>query len=193
MSTQSFYQVWYSNFLSSVVKTSKEAFLEYDETKERLDSYLWKFIGSGSGFRSLWTVIQMILVLSHGQATAERGFSENKMLLVENLNMESLIAQRLICDFMKQPYISPVSKCLTDHVKTSRQRYHQSLADNEKQKISTDKNERETNIVSEIHDINAKVSSLEKAIKELQNDVDKFAFEAEKKNGLSVLPKANAL
>ena len=37
------------------------------------------------------------------------------------------------------------------------------------------------------------MSSLEKAIKELQNDADKFAFEAEKKNDLRILSKANAL
>ena len=49
------------------------------------------------------------------------------------------------------------------------------------------------NIVSEIQDINAKVSSLEKAIKEFQNDADKYAFEAEKKNDLSILSKTNAL
>ena len=104
----------YSKFLSSVVKTNKEAFLDYDETKDHLVSFLWKFVGSNSSFRSLWIVTIMILVLSHGQGTVERGFSENKMLLVENLNMESLIVQWLICDFMKQkeyePHSFPVPK-----------------------------------------------------------------------------------
>ena len=36
------------------------------------------------------------------------------------------------------------------------------------------------------------MSSLRKAIKELQNDADKFAFEAEKKKNLNSLSKANA-
>ena len=67
-----------------MVKTKEEAFLEYDETKDHLDSFLCKFIGTDSRFRSLWTVTQMILVLSHGQATVERGYNGNKMLLVEN-------------------------------------------------------------------------------------------------------------
>ena len=40
--------------------------------------------------------VQMILVFSFGQATVERGLSKNKMLLVENSNRESLIAQQLI-------------------------------------------------------------------------------------------------
>ena len=103
----------------------------------------------------------------------------------------------MICDFLKQkeykPHNLPVCKSLTDHVKASRQRYNQSLADNANLKINKEKNERETNIVSEIQDINVKVSSLEKPIKELQNDADKFTFEAEKKNDLSILSKVNAL
>ena len=52
---------------------------------------------------------------------------------------------------------------------------------------------KETNIVFEIQDVNMKVSSLEKAIKELQNDKDRFAFEANEKSSLSILPKANTL
>ena len=87
------------------------------------------------------------------------------------LKIESLIAQWLIFDFTKQkeyePHSFPVSKSLTDHVKASRQRY-QYLADNVKLKINTEKNERETNIVSEMQDINLKMCSLEKAIKEIQ-------------------------
>ena len=55
-----------TNFLSYVVKTSKEIFFEHDETKNRFDSFLWKFIGSDSRFSSPWTVTRMILVLSHG-------------------------------------------------------------------------------------------------------------------------------
>ena len=97
----------HSKFLSSVVKANKEAFLEYDETKNPLDSFLWKLNRFDSRFSSLWTVTQMILVLSHGQATVKRGFSENKILLVENLNMESLIAQQLICNFRKQKEYEP--------------------------------------------------------------------------------------
>ena len=84
-----------------------------------------------------------------------------------------------------EPHSFPVSKTLTGHVKASRQRYHQSLADNGKLKINRERNEREANIVSEIQYINLKESSLEKAIKELQNNAGKIVFEAEKKNNPS--------
>lgn len=85
-----------------MVKTINEVFLEYYETRIPLDSFLWKNTGSDPKFKSLWIVAKIIFVLCHGQATGESGYSDNKMLHVENLNMESPIAQRLICDYMKQ-------------------------------------------------------------------------------------------
>ena len=42
----------------------------------------------------------MLLVLSHGQATVERGFSINKEVIVENQHVESLVARRLIKDYI---------------------------------------------------------------------------------------------
>ena len=92
----------YSKFLTHVVKPNTESFNKFEESKNRLDSFLWKYMGSDSNCKSIWSIVKIILVLSHRQATVERGFSENKMLLVENLDMESLIAQRLICNYMKR-------------------------------------------------------------------------------------------
>jgi hypothetical protein len=39
-----------------------------------------------------------LLILSHGQATVESGFSVNEKILIENMKEKSLIAQRLTCD-----------------------------------------------------------------------------------------------
>ena len=142
-------------------------------------------------------IVRIILVLSHGQATVERGFSENKILLVENLDMESLIAQRLICNYMKrkifEPHNFPISKNLISSVKSARQKYQQSLVDKSKLNLNKEKSEKEMNIISEIQEINTKVASLEKTVNELKNDADKYAFEAEKMNDLTILSKSNAL
>ena len=42
--------------------------------------------------------IKKILILSHGNATLERGFSVNKECVVMNLEKERLVAQRLVYD-----------------------------------------------------------------------------------------------
>ena len=45
--------------------------------------------------------MQLILTLSHGQATAERGFSVNKEGLAPNLQETSLVAMRLVHSSMQ--------------------------------------------------------------------------------------------
>ena len=42
----------------------------------------------------------MLLVLSYGQATVERGFSMNKQVQTENLYEESVVAKRTIRDYV---------------------------------------------------------------------------------------------
>ena len=49
-------------------------------------------------YQKLFKVLQLLLVLSHGEASVERGFSVNKEVEVENLANQSLVAQRLVCD-----------------------------------------------------------------------------------------------
>ena len=173
-----------------MVKPNTESFNEFEESKNLLDSFLWTNMRSDSNYKSIWSIVKIILVLFHGQATVERGFSESKMLLVENLDMESLIAQRLICHNMKrkniEPHNFPVYKNVISSVKFAGQKYQQSLVDKSKLNLNKEKSEKEMNIISEIQEINIKVASLEKTINELKN-------EAEKMNDLTILSKSNAL
>ena len=69
----------------------------------------------------------LLLTLSHGQATVERGFSSNKEVMVENLAQHSLVAQRVICDHVCS--VGGVlnvafSKELLLSAASARQRYH---------------------------------------------------------------------
>ena len=40
----------------------------------------------------------MVMMLSHGNAFAERGFSINKEVIIDNLSEQSLVAQRQVYD-----------------------------------------------------------------------------------------------
>ena len=42
-----------------------------------------------------------MLILSHGNATVESGFSVNSDLLVENMNEDSIVAQRVVYDELR--------------------------------------------------------------------------------------------
>lgn len=61
----------------------------------------YETMGSSTEFRNLWEVVKVLLVMSHGQASVERGFSVNKEVEVENLKEWSLVAQRLIIDHIR--------------------------------------------------------------------------------------------
>ena len=82
----------YRKFLK-VVKENKSEFSEFNKRDQRLDTLLWNFLLGSTKYESMCEVFKIILILSHGQAQVERGFSENSELLVENLHTESLIAQ----------------------------------------------------------------------------------------------------
>jgi len=52
-------------------------------------------------FAPLWKVVIMVLIRSHGNAAVESGFSVNKELLVENMEEETIVAQRVVFDVIR--------------------------------------------------------------------------------------------
>jgi hypothetical protein len=76
----------------------KEDFLAFKKETDRLDDFYFRHVGSISEYESIWSVMKIILILSHGNASVESGFSINGDLLVENLKEESVVAQRQAYD-----------------------------------------------------------------------------------------------
>lgn len=75
-----------------------ETLKDFDKGEDRLDDLWIKRLIKSEESQELVNYLQMIFILSHGNASVERGFSVNKECLVENLEEESLIAQRLVHD-----------------------------------------------------------------------------------------------
>ena len=75
---------------------AKDFAKETNKEKSRLDYFFRTELGDRVEHNDLYEIIKMILVLSHGNAEVERGFSINKNLIRDNLSEESLIAQRLV-------------------------------------------------------------------------------------------------
>lgn len=65
--------------------------------KNRLDDFYLDSM-SECKYKDLWMVTQLILIISHGNADVESGFSINKGMLVENLHEDSLKALRQVND-----------------------------------------------------------------------------------------------
>ena len=58
--------------------------------------------GISDEYKDLWKICQLVFVLNHGQAYCERGFSINKLTSSDNMDDDTLIAQRLIYDAIKK-------------------------------------------------------------------------------------------
>ena len=72
----------------------------FDLEKDRLDHVLYKAMGKQSDFKDIWHCVKILLILSHGNAFVESGFSINKDMLVENMHEETLLALRRVWDYV---------------------------------------------------------------------------------------------
>ena len=70
----------YNEFLSTVIKENRDEFLGFNKETDSLDTFLMKYVLS-SKFCDLAEVFKMLLILAHGQAQIECGFSVNDLLL----------------------------------------------------------------------------------------------------------------
>ncbi|TRY58840.1 hypothetical protein DNTS_006721 [Danionella cerebrum] len=78
-------------FLS--VECRSEEFVSFSPMQKRLDVFLRSFLNN---YTELLAFCQKLLILSHGQATVERGFSVNKEIETGNMQEDTLVAQRLV-------------------------------------------------------------------------------------------------
>ncbi|XP_072564133.1 uncharacterized protein [Paramormyrops kingsleyae] len=112
-------------------------FREFDPKNTRVDTLLHETMGTKPSFSKVWDVVKILLVLSHGQASVERGFSINKELIVENQKERSLVAQRLIVDHIRSVggiIKVEITKELLLSAAGARQKYHGYLEEEKKKK-----------------------------------------------------------
>ena len=72
-------------------------FAFFDPVKSEVNSVMHETFAGKDMYRKLWNVIRMLLVLSHGRATVERGFSINRQTEEVNLQSECFVAKRIMC------------------------------------------------------------------------------------------------
>jgi hypothetical protein len=88
----------YATLLSAASGKWMDKFNLFSKADDRLDTFYAEIIGQDPSYADLWCVMRLVLILSHGNASVESGFSINSDFLVENLHEESLIAQRQLYD-----------------------------------------------------------------------------------------------
>ena len=152
-------------------------------------------------FTDLRKVFKILLILSHGQALVERGFSINKLLLVENLRPTSLVAQRIVNGHMvfrkKQPHEIDVTAKMVSPVRQARTRYLFDQRDRSLKKLQSEKDVKIQVPNDDMNDVNKKIKQLQDTMTSLKKTADEYSFEAEEKTKIkdvkSLILKSNAL
>jgi FtsZ-binding cell division protein ZapB len=150
-----------------------------------------------SSLDKLWSCAESLLVLSHGQASVETGFSINRQVEVDNLDESSFVAQRLICDHVNviggiMNFDSSNKKLLVS-ASSARQTYLASLEDARKIKECGDMDKKRKALSEEIDELKAKKQCLEKDVQSMMATADEIADQAEKTRHLTLIAKSNSL
>lgn len=141
----------------NIIRQNKEFLRENSENPDfqsftvgesRLDVLHYDSMANVTEWADLWELTKNLLLLSHGQASVERGFSINKEISVENMTLQTLISQRVIKNHLLN--VGGVTKVsLTKELLVSashaRQRYQAHL-DEEKERKRSRKEERKGKI-----------------------------------------------
>ena len=138
----------------------------------------------------------MLLLLSHGQATVERGFSVNKEVQSDNLCADTFTARRLICDHVSVAggitNIDVTDKKLHLSASGARQRYQAYLDDQKKKAQEATQRKRKADSV-ELEELKRKQQCLTKDVEALLKAADEYAEKAEKQHDLTFVAKSNSL
>ena len=68
-----------------MIQDHRELFTSFNPSASRLDTLMLDSMSRTDTYSKLWKLVKMLLVLSHGQATVERGFSMNKFDMVTHV------------------------------------------------------------------------------------------------------------
>lgn len=92
----------YASFVQEVHDNSitLKQFQNYTVSEQRVDCFLASHL-KNSQHPKLWYLIKCLLVLSHGQAGVERGFSINKEITEYNFKERSVVSLRIIYDHIQ--------------------------------------------------------------------------------------------
>ena len=78
--------------------SSSQEFVNFDPAIGILDVLYYERMHNVQKYCKLHEVCNMLLILSHDQASVERGLSINRQIEIENMHNETYVAQRVICD-----------------------------------------------------------------------------------------------
>ena len=188
----------FTKFLGIVQSEFRVEFMEFDSGNEshRLDVLLRRILGEDRNFSDLWSIFRQLLILSHGQAAVERGFSVNKEASTDNLSEKAMVAKRQIVNNVRQcggVLNVDISKELLLSASSAYRKYTMYLDSKREEEKQKKAGEKRKMMEENLTEMRVKKSRLENDIEALMNEADKLSEEGEAKHSWNCIIKCNAL
>lgn len=189
-------------FVKYVQVEHLDDFKEYDLVNSlRLDYFFAKYMQNKPQYAKVWGFVRKLLLLSHGQASVERGFSVNKDVLACNMSKKTLVAQRMVTDSVRSE-LGPgnslnvwdvkLTKSMLASCKAARMRYSLYQEEQAKQKNTTEQLGKKHKLLEKIEASKSKKTRLESTLKRLIQEADDLAVKAQVEGDLSLLASSNS-
>ena len=123
------------NLLVQSVQNAKKKF-PHSINLLTLCLFLGEFLHKNQNYISFWTVCGNIFVFCHGQSAIE-GFSDNKQLLVEDLQEKSLVSKQAVYDLSTQrklKFKSMIVQVIFSKLQIGKQQVHKFIRKSQKAK-----------------------------------------------------------
>lgn len=185
----------YSDFVQESTTHSSE-FTAFDPMTGRVDALFHDKLTLNSSYKKLWSVVKILVLLSHRQATVERGFSVNKEVETVNQVGDTFVSKRLICDYVRCAggilNIDVMNKQLQLSASGARLKYNAYLEE-EKKKSAMQSGQKRKAVSNEIEQLKKKKQCLINDIEAMNKSADDYAEKAEKCHDLTFVAKSNSL
>ena len=156
-----------------------------------MNTFFFEELNQQKTYESLWCTIQLLLTISHGQATVKREFSVNKDVLAPNLKSVNLTALCLIHDTISEGQIEIDDYIITDELLTScsdaSNRYRMYVMERQKEDQEPDKNRKRKALQEELIAAKKRKTEVQATAQKLVDSADMKAKEAEKRTDVATL------
>ncbi|KAJ8409963.1 hypothetical protein AAFF_G00210040 [Aldrovandia affinis] len=143
--------------------------------------------------------VKKLLILSRGQASVERGFLVNKEVETTNIMGDTVVARRLVCDYVALHggvTKVPLTKELLKSVEAARTRYRDYLTEERRKKELEAKARKRKAAEDDLEELRKRKKTILEVSQGLAREADKTAEEAEAKSGTKMaelISKSNIL
>ena len=148
-------------------------------------------------FPAVFSFVQLVCCLSHGQSAVERGFSVNRDTAQHNMSESTFVYRRLIKDHLISHNETPATFEITDELLLScagvRSKYEQFIAEERLQKSQSKAEAENESIDSKLKELYSEKSVLTKASKSWEDKFEKLFDKGCKSNDMSLFHQASGL